>query len=152
MINNLSRENIIKPHTPKEWYEIFSDPQFDELYYYSGDDLGFTYTKENTIIKLWAPTSSKVTLQLYNNGNPDIEKEPYKEIEMTYKEKGIFEIKLEGDFSNKYYTYKLNVNGKENISNDPYSKSCGVNGIRSYIFYTDLSINESFDNLNNILH
>ena len=152
MINNLSRENIIKPHTPKEWYEIFSDPQFDKLYYYSGDDLGFTYTKENTIIKLWAPTSSKVTLQLYNNGNPDIEKEPYKEIEMTYTEKGIFEIKLEGDFSNKYYTYKLNVNGKENISNDPYSKSCGVNGIRSFIFDIKLTNPENFENSNHIFH
>ena len=150
--NNISRENLILPHTEKEWYEIFSDPKFDEEYYYSGNDLGFTYTKENTIIKLWAPTSSKVILQLYNDGNPEIERNPYEEIEMKYTNKGIFEIKLNGDYHNKYYTYKINVNGKINITNDPYSKSCGVNGIRSYIFDNKLTNPENFENSNHVFH
>lgn len=40
---------------------------FDDKYFYANDDLGSTYSKEKTTIKLWSPIATKVTLRLYKN-------------------------------------------------------------------------------------
>ena len=47
--------------------EATTFPDFDSDFYYSGDDLGFTYTKERTTFKIWAPLASKVSLFIRNN-------------------------------------------------------------------------------------
>ena len=68
-MKSFSLENIRKYHTDLEWYEIFSSPEFDSLYAYSGNDLGCNHTPSQTIFKLWAPTASKVSVNIYNSGN-----------------------------------------------------------------------------------
>ena len=35
-------------------------------YIYHGDDLGVNYSKEKTMIKLWAPTAENVKIEIYN--------------------------------------------------------------------------------------
>ena len=38
---------------------------------YNGNDLGAVYSKQGTSFRLWAPTASDVTLNLYKNGDGD---------------------------------------------------------------------------------
>lgn len=118
----------------------------DKEYAYSGNDLGCTYTAEKTTWKVWAPTASKVTLNLYatgkdtedgaeNLGSFDMEKDM-----ADGKFTGCYTITLEGDKKNIYYTYTVTnealVTGKENTAKDvvdPYAKAVGVNGDRAMV-------------------
>lgn len=110
---------------------LLSD-EFDERFYYDGDDLGANYTKDETTIKLWAPTAHEVTLNVYNN--VDNSSAPTSEFKMTKGDKGIWTYTLTGDYQNWAYDYKLFfAGGKVNISNDPYSKAVTINGKRSVI-------------------
>lgn len=43
---------------------------FDNEYYYDGDDLGVTYSKQRTQIKLWAPTANQIELRFISNIPP----------------------------------------------------------------------------------
>ena len=42
--------------------------EFDELFYYDGDDLGAHYTPGVTTFKVWSPLSTEVTLKVFRNG------------------------------------------------------------------------------------
>ena len=132
-MKSFSLENIRKYHTDLEWYEIFSSPEFDSLYAYSGNDLGCNYTPSQTIFKLWAPTASKVSVNIYNSGNYRTDKIPISSHEMNYTEKGVWTLILKQDLIDKYYTYIVEVNGEKNETTDPYGKACGVNGKRNAI-------------------
>lgn len=48
--------------------KIIGSSYFDEAFAYDGDDLGASYTKEKTGFKVWAPTASEVSLNLYEQG------------------------------------------------------------------------------------
>ena len=39
--------------------------KIDKQYYYEGNDLGCTYTKDYTTFRVWAPTAEQVNLNLY---------------------------------------------------------------------------------------
>ena len=129
----LSLENIRKPHTPLEWYEIFSSLEFDSLYSYSDNDLGCNYSENKTIFNLWAPTASKVSVNIYNTGNYKTDNKPISTNEMTYKSKGLWNLIINQNLKDKYYTYKIEVDGVINETTDPYGKACGVNGRRNMI-------------------
>lgn len=51
--------------------KIIGSSYFDEAFAYEGDDLGAAYTKEKTGFKVWAPTASEVSLNLYEQGDGD---------------------------------------------------------------------------------
>lgn len=51
--------------------KIIGSSYFDEAFAYEGDDLGAVYTKEKTGFKVWAPTASEVSLNLYEQGDGD---------------------------------------------------------------------------------
>ena len=138
-MNFFSREFLTKSHTDKEWYEIFSSPSFDEQYAYEGNDLGCNYSPKQTIFKLWAPTASQAFVFLYSSGNYKTDKKPISKNKMIYKEKGLWELILIGDYIEKYYTYVIEVNGRKNESSDPYGKACGVNGKRNMIIDLNLT-------------
>lgn len=106
--------------------------EFDDKYYYGGDDLGVTYNEQQSQIKLWAPTAKNVVLNLYksldNNSSAD------KTFVMVRGDKGVWSVSLPGDYKNWAYDYKLTFgNGKTTQTNDPYSKAVTVNGDRSVI-------------------
>jgi len=103
---------------------------------YSGNDLGSTYTPEATTFKVWAPTSSKVTLKLYDSGDVDADKTAKSTVDMKLdKSTGVWSVKVDGDIKNTYYTYdivnELNPNGIEVC--DIYAKAAGVNGNRAMV-------------------
>ena len=133
MTSLLSLQNIRKSHTPLEWYEIFSSPEFDSLYAYQGNDLGCNYSPNETIFNLWAPTATKVSVNIYNTGNYKSDTTPLSTYAMTFKSKGVWNLVIKKNLIDKYYTYVINVDGVINETTDPYGKACGVNGRRNMI-------------------
>lgn len=107
---------------------VFSE-EFDDLYYYDGDDLGCTYTKQETMLKLWAPTASEAFVVLYDTWDT----EAIQQIKMERQDKGVWVAKLEGDFEGKLYTYKVKISESWNEACDPYAKAVAVNGDRAAI-------------------
>ena len=111
---------------------------FDDKYGYDGNDLGVTYDKKQTTIKLWSPTAKSVVLNIYDSLDNDAQ--PAKTIIMKRGDKGVWSSVLEGDMKGKAYDYSLTFgNGLKTQTDDPYSKAVTVNGDRTVI--------EDYDNI-----
>jgi pullulanase len=105
--------------------------QYKDYPVYLGDDLGVTYTKDKTVIKLWSPMAEAVKLKIYKNSLGD---DLIEEHECKDTDSGVWEIELKGDYKDKYYTFQAKFNNKWNQENaDPYAKAVGVNGKRGMI-------------------
>ncbi|MCX8130519.1 MAG: type I pullulanase [Clostridia bacterium] len=111
---------------------VLSSKEFDELFYYSGDDLGYTYSKEKTSFRVWAPLAEKVILMVYKDGDT-ASADPGMPYEMQKDVKGTWTASLEGDQNGIFYTYKVTNYGVEAEAGDPYAKAAGVNGDRSAV-------------------
>ena len=112
---------------------IFDSKYFADNYHYDGDDLGAVINGDNTTFKVWAPTASKVVLNLYEKGNGV---EAYKNVEMTKGDKGVWSH-TEACGHGTYYTYTVTTAVGTQIATDPYAKAAGLNGDRSMV--VDLS-------------
>lgn len=115
-----------------ELKKLYSAKEFIDKYNYTNNDLGITYSKENTKFKVWSPLAEKIILNLYKSGNYN-EEDKTSSHELIKNDNGTFEITIYKDLNKVYYDYDVYVNGNINKSNDPYSIACGVNGIRSMI-------------------
>lgn len=114
---------------------------------YSGNDLGSTYSPKSTTFKVWAPSSSKVTLNLYKSGDvADKTKISATEMKLD-KSTGVWSVTVNGDIKNTYYTYEVvnenNPNGIEVC--DIYAKAAGVNGNRAMVVDLDSTDPEGWD-------
>lgn len=108
----------------------FSTKQFNELYFYNKNDLGVTYSKEHTQFKVWAPIADKVAVKLYEEGLGD---NFIKKISMYSSVAGTWELIVEEDLNEVYYTYEVTIGDTVNETIDPYAKAAGTNGIRGMI-------------------
>jgi len=125
----------------------YTKEEFTSVNTYTGDDLGATYSKDKTVLRVWAPLSLEMAVNLYNTGDPETEVEPYQVVEMTKDEGGTWVATLEGDMNGKYYTYSVttdNANGIEAC--DPYARTTGVNGKRAMIIDLDATDPEGWAN------
>lgn len=113
---------------------VFTTKEFEDSYYYDGDDLGAVYSKEATAFRVWAPTASQVAVNLYEYGEGNA---PLKSYPMEQSEKGTWYLKLPGDYDGVYYTYSVTVHGNTEDAVDPYAKACGENGLRGMIINLD---------------
>lgn len=119
---------------------------FDNEYYYDGDDLGVTYSKQRTQIKLWAPTANQIELRLYQQHTADAA--VTKTIAMQRGAKGVWTAVLPGDYQGWAYDYQLHFgDGSVTTTEDPYSKAVTVNGNRSVIADVDAVKPADFDRL-----
>lgn len=98
--------------------------------YYKDNDLGATYQTERTVFKVWAPTASKVALNLYTSGTGE---SLVKTKDMDLQNQGIWSTQIEGDLKNFYYTYIISFDNVKNETVDPYARTTGVNGNRGMI-------------------
>ncbi|NLZ47951.1 MAG: type I pullulanase [Clostridiales bacterium] len=112
------------------YFSFYSSEEFHNTYY-TNKELGAIYTKDHTIFRLWSPVASFVNLLIYENGDPSVEGE-VKKFTMV-EDKGLWEIKIDGDLKGSFYTYEINVFGETNEVVDPYAKACGINGLRGAI-------------------
>ena len=115
----------------------YDTEEFDQKYFYNGNDLGVTFDDESnvskTTFKVWAPTSTKLVLNLYRTGDYMTEKTPYASYEMTKGDKGVFSYTANEDLDGSYYTYTVTNSKGTNEVVDPYAKSAGVNGRRGMV-------------------
>ncbi len=119
--------------------EIFDSEYFAREYHYDGDDLGSTVKDGKTVFKLWAPTASKVVLNLFTAGDGI---EAYKTADMVKGEKGVWEY-AENCGHGTYYTYTVTTCMGTQEAVDPYARSTGVNGKRAMV--TDLFVTDPED-------
>ena len=128
--------------------------ELDAKYRYNGNDLGATYSKNSTTFKVWSPTATKISVNLYATGSDSEEgAEAQGSYELTFDaETGVWSTILEGDFKNTYYTYTITVKNPTtgvtttSETQDVYSKAVGVNGNRSMIVDLDSTDPEGWEN------
>ena len=108
---------------------IFDTQEFTKKYYYGGK-LGAIYSKKSTEFRLWAPTASKVVLNIFREG---LGGSRLDSIDMEPAANGTWLHVMKGDQSGIYYTYSVTVDGKTNEVVDPYAKAVGANGLRGMV-------------------
>ena len=109
--------------------KVVRTEEFDLQFYYTGKDLGNTYTRFSTKFRLWAPTAEEVKLVLYDNWN-DVKG---KEMAMKPGQKGTWTAKLKGNRHGLFYTYKVKIGNKWTEAVDPYAKAASVNGEKGVV-------------------
>ncbi len=98
---------------------------------YEKDDLGVSYSKEKTTLKLWSPEAEEVKVKLYKTSLGD---DLIKEMNCKKGDQGIWTAELDGDHKDQYYIFQAKFKGKWNEENvDPYAKAVGTNGKRGQI-------------------
>ncbi len=97
--------------------------EFDDLYYYDGDDLGATYSKESTTFKVWAPLATDSILKLIDTKTNTVTFHP-----MKRTKKGVYYVTVEGDLEKLHYYYMIKHEHAYDITLDPYGYSSSSNG------------------------
>ncbi|MBE7150368.1 type I pullulanase [Bacillus mycoides] len=104
--------------------KVIRSEEFDNLFYYGGNDLGNIYTPQHTKFRLWAPTASEAKLVTYKKWSDKIGTE----INMQQGEKGTWKAELKGNQKGLFYTYKVKIGDKWTEAVDPYVRAASVNG------------------------
>ena len=112
---------------------IFDSEYFIENYTYDGDDLGAIINGDKTTFKVWAPTASKVVLNLFTSGHGG---SAYKSVDMVKGDRGVWSY-TESCGHGTYYTYTVTTSVGTQEAVDPYAKAAGLNGNRGMV--VDLS-------------
>ena len=107
---------------------VIRTEQFDEKFYYEGNDLGVTFQAEQTCFKLWAPTATGVKLKLRPSANE------YSEIiKMRREDYGVWSVCLQRDLEFYQYSFLVLVNQEWREAVDPYVKAVTANGEQGVI-------------------
>lgn len=108
----------------------FGHIDFSTYPHYDKQPLGVSYTPEKTVIRMWAPTASRVLLRLYNKGND----EPHFDLIDFEKKDTVWKVELKGDFQGIYYTVQclIDNNWMDEVP-DPNANAVGLNGKRAMI-------------------
>lgn len=94
---------------------------FDEKYYFD-EWLGYKYYKTKTIFRVWTPVAKEVKIVLNDQ-----------EYRLEYKNKGVWEITVKGDFDKASYYYLVRINNKFIKTVDPYANSSNANHEINYV-------------------
>ena len=137
MIESLDDESVTGLHktATATFDKLYDTKRFNQYYTYDGNDLGCTYTTNATTFKVWAPTAANMTVNIYDHGaTADYGgKNFYKGYHMHYTGKGVWELTIDGNLMNKFYTYKVENSSGSAECIDPYAKACGLNGVRACV-------------------
>ncbi len=115
---------------PLEIRLITQKPAFSAQFQYDGDDLGATYSPHATAFAVWAPTASRVILQVTLHGKTNC-------YAMTRFNQGVYRVSVLGDLQDATYTYLVTRNGETVESCDPYALSSTENGKQSAVINLD---------------
>ena len=124
--------------------KIFDSDFFAENYHYDGNDLGSVINGDSTTFKVWAPTASKVVLDLYSDGHTD---SLIKSVEMVRGDKGVWSH-TEACGHGTYYTYTVTTSVGTQTATDPYGRAAGVNGNRTMVVDLSLTNPEGWEDMN----
>ena len=115
--------------------KLYDSPEFAAKYTYTGDDLGNTYTKTETKMRVWAPTASAVKVVTYAKADTPLAGGV--ETEMTSDVNGTWIAKVSGDKDGLIYNYRVTVDGVTNEAVDPYVRATTINGTRGVVVDLD---------------
>ena len=104
---------------------------FDERFFYEGNDLGSNYSKAATEFVMWAPIASEVKVKLISLENETVI------YEMNREDKGIYRLKINKDLLNYKYRYIINNSGVVTEAKDLYGKEVSLNSEYSVVIDTD---------------
>ena len=124
---------------------VYSTEDFETAYTYIGNDLGANWTAEKTTFRVWAPTASAVSVNLYTSGTHGTD-DLIEQLEMTPAENGTWVAEKAGDLNGVYYTYLVTTNAGTNEACDPYARTTGVNGKRAMVIDLDSTDPEGWEN------
>lgn len=105
---------------------VVKTDRFDAMFYYDGDDLGYTYDVNQTAFALWAPTAYRVKLEVSKNGC-------HYSYEMRRDDHGVFRYTILENLENATYVYLVRVNGEWKETIDPYACASIENARRSAV-------------------
>ena len=100
--------------------------EFDKRFYYNGDDLGPSYSKNMTRFKVWAPTATQVQLILYENEVTHFRR-------MKRQPKGVWELSINQDLEGCRYRYEIVNNLVRQETIDPYAMASSINAEYSIV-------------------
>ena len=126
---------VIPPNPVVDQAKIFDSADFAAKYTYTGNDLGNTYTAQNTKFRVWAPTATKVSLLTFPSLTSAASEAT--EIPMSADVNGTWITTLPGDQNGLVYMYRVTVAGTTNDAVDPYVRATTINGLRGVV--VDLS-------------
>ena len=118
-----------------EFAKLYDSAEFAAKYTYTSNDLGVTYTKASTKLRVWAPTAKAVSVVTYKEA--DAPSSSGSLIKMTYDTKGTWVATLKGDQNGTVFNYRVSVNNTVNEAVDPYVRATTVNGLRGVIVNLD---------------
>ena len=124
----------------REWK--FNDVDFSTYPHYPGNDLGVTYTKTKTKIRIWAPSATQVELRIYKEGNGG---SPIRIDQFERAENGTWLIVLHSDLNGYFYTTKINDGEWMNETPGVDARAVGINGQRGLIFDPEQTNPEGWD-------
>lgn len=104
---------------------IIRDPRFDEIFKYDGP-LGMEYSKKETIFRAWSPVAKEMYILVTKNDKEE-------RFDLKYTEKGVWEVKLIGDYECAKYLIYVRVFDTFEKTLDPYALSSGANALYNYI-------------------
>ena len=103
---------------------IVSKTRFENDFRVDVHQLGSHFTKLATTFSIWSPFSDKVRVHLLDY---------QKYIDMKPQEKGVFNLKLDGNYELTRYRYEITRDDKVFEVEDPFAFSSGPNAEYSYI-------------------
>ena len=119
-------ETQMSPAQLKRWFDSI---EFEQKYH-SDAPLGAWLNETGTHFALWAPTADKVFLNLYPDGGSSAAETT---IAMSKGEKGVWVYDDARVLSGVYYDYDVTVGSTVYRTQDPYTKACGMNGLRTMV-------------------
>jgi pullulanase len=104
---------------------------FNSRYTYTGDDLGNTYSPQQTRFRVWAPTATNVDLVTYSDETSPLSQGVA--THMSSDSNGTWIADIKGDLNGTIYNYRVSVGGVEREAVDPYVRATTINGIRGVV-------------------
>ena len=111
--------------------KLYDSAEFTAKYTYTGNDLGNTYSKAETKMRVWAPTATAVKVVTYAKADSTLADGV--ETAMTADVNGTWVAKISGDQDGLIYNYRVTVDGVTNEAVDPYVRATTINGARGVV-------------------
>ncbi len=116
----------LKHHVPVYSGSIVRTTEFESEYFYDGP-LGFEYSKEKTIFRVWSPVAKSIYVSVsYKDGSMDRK-------DLTYQSHGVWMASIKGDLDGASYAYYVKIFDYYEKVLDPYGIASKENRESNYI-------------------
>ena len=95
--------------------KIVRTERFDEEFKYDKLDLGITYYKDRTIIKVWSPVAKAVQMVYF------LKNEAKNKVDLKYQKQGVWVAEVLGDLDNYLYYINIRLTSMYIKTLDPYA-------------------------------